>query len=80
MAVVVETTRSRLSTCVLEPDVYLTDGLRLFRVVQGFTWPAHKSQAILEDCRTLEEHAYASDELWTMGLIVVGARPTGRHQ
>ena len=62
----------RISTSALEPDVYLTDGLRLFRVVRGFAWPAHESKAVLEDCRTLEERAYSPDELWTMGLAVVG--------
>ena len=73
MAIVSETTRGRLSTSALEPDVYLTDGVRLFRVVRGFGWPAHESQAVLEDCRTLEEHAYRPDELWTMGLAPVAA-------
>ncbi len=72
MAIVAETRRGRLSTTALEPDVYLTDGLRLFRVVQGFAWPAHESKAVLEDCRTLEESAHSPEELWTMGLIVVG--------
>ncbi len=73
MAVVTETTRGRLSTTALEPDVYLTDGLQLFRVVRGFAWPAHESRAILEDCRTLEEYSYSPDELWTMGLVVVSS-------
>ena len=72
MAIVAETRRGRLSTSALEPDVYLTDGLRLFRVVRGFGWPAHESKAVLEDCRTLEEGADAPDELWTMGLTLVG--------
>ena len=63
MAIVTETTAGRISTSALEPDVYLTDGLRLFRVVRGFAWPAHESKAVLEDCRTLEERAYAPDEL-----------------
>jgi hypothetical protein len=73
MAIVVDTPRGRLSTSALEPNVYLTDGLRLFRVVRGLAWPAHESQAVLEDCRTLEEYAYSPKELWTMGLTVVGA-------
>ena len=72
MAIVTETTAGRISTSALEPDVYLTDGLRLFRVVRGFAWPAHESKAVLEDCRTLEERAYAPDELWSMGLAIVG--------
>lgn len=72
MAIVAETITGRLSTSAIEPDVYLTDGLRLFRVVRGFAWPAHESQAVLEDCRTLEERAYSPDELWAMGLALVG--------
>lgn len=71
MAIVAETTRGRLSTTALEPDVYMTDGLRLFRVVRGFGFPAHESHALLEDCRTLEESAYSPDELWAMGLRAV---------
>lgn len=71
MAIVTETTTGRLSASAFEPDVYLTDGFRLFRVVRGFAWPAHESTALLEDCRTLEECAYSPDQLWTMGLRVV---------
>ena len=71
MTIVAETTQGRISTGALEPDVYLTDGVRLLRVVRGFAWPAHESQAVLEDCRTLEERAYSPDELWAMGLSVV---------
>jgi hypothetical protein len=71
MAIVTEAATGRISTSALEPDVYLTDGLRLFRVVRGFAWPAHESKAILDDCRTLEERAYSPDELWT-SLAVVG--------
>lgn len=71
MAIVAETNSGRLSRSALEPDVYLTDGLRLFRVVRGFAWPAHESRAVLEDCRTLEEYAYTPDELWAMGMSVV---------
>jgi hypothetical protein len=73
MAIVAETARGLLSTSALEPDVYLTDGIRLFRVVRGFAWPAHESEAVLEDCLTLEECAYSPDELWAMGVTVVGA-------
>jgi hypothetical protein len=73
MAIATETARARRSNTALEPDVYLSDGIRLFRVVQGFGWPTHTSPAVLEDCRSLEEHAYTPDELWTMGLTVVGA-------
>jgi hypothetical protein len=72
MTIVAETSKGRLSTDV-EPDTYLTDGLRLFRVVRGFSWPIDESWATLEDCRTLEEYTYSPDELWGMGLSVVGA-------
>lgn len=70
MTIIAETTRGRLSSDV-EPDTYLTDGLRLFRVVRGFSWPTEASWATLEDCRTLEEYSYSPDELWGMGLSVV---------
>ncbi|MGA8219183.1 MAG: hypothetical protein WB771_11495 [Solirubrobacterales bacterium] len=73
MAIVTETTRGRLSTTALEPEVYLTDGLRLFRVVHGFAWPPHESHALLEDCRSLEECLYSPNELWAMGLRIVSA-------
>ena len=74
MAILTETSRGRLSASAVEPDVYLTDGVRLFRVVRGFAWPAHESQAVLEDCRTLEQSSYPPDELWSMGLRIVRAR------
>ena len=74
MTLVAETTGGRLSTSDVEPDVYLTDGLRLFRVVRGFAWPAHESQAVLEDCRTLERSSYAPGELRSMGLRIVLGR------
>ena len=74
MTILTETSRGRLSASAVEPDVYLTDGVRLFRVVRGFAWPAHESQAVLEDCRTLEQSSHPPDELWSMGLRIVRAR------
>jgi hypothetical protein len=67
----VETSFGRHSTAELKPSTYLTDGRRLFRVVRGFTWPPQESQAVLEDCRSLEERSYSSDQLSAMGLSVV---------
>ena len=70
MTILAETTRRRLSTDV-ETTTYLTDGLRLFRVVRGFSFPVIDSWATLEDCRTLGQHTFSPDELWGMGLCVV---------
>ncbi len=75
MAVVVDSTIASRTPGEHEPGTYLTDGRRLFRVVRGFAWPPHASEAILEDCRTLEEGAYPPDELARMGLRVV--QPAG---
>lgn len=74
MNTVAETSEGRLSASHVEPNVYLTDGIRLFRVVRGFAWPAHESQAVLEDCRTLEHSSYAPDQLSSMGLRIVRGR------
>jgi hypothetical protein len=52
----------------VEPSTYLTDGVRLFRVIVGFEWPPEESWAVLEDCRTLEQATYTPDELRRMGL------------
>ena len=54
-----------------ERSLYLTDGLRLFRVVRGETWPPEASYAVLEDCRTLEGRPYTVEELATMSLRIV---------
>lgn len=66
-----------------EGSAYLTDDSRLYRVVSGFTHPPEvthppeESCAALEDCATLEVTSYSPDELWTMGLRLVGrAAPT----
>jgi hypothetical protein len=48
------------------PGVYVTDGIRLFRVIS----PGQSlfPSAELEDCITLEVHRYFSDELFAMRL------------
>jgi hypothetical protein len=65
-----------LSSEDVETDVYLTDGLRLFRVVRGFTWPIRDSWAVLEDCLTLAQYTYAPDELGGLGLSIVRSGPS----
>jgi len=58
----------------LAPGSYLTDGERLFRVLSLLV--AGRSMLVsIEDCRTLEIHAYADSELETMRL----RRVRGRH-
>jgi hypothetical protein len=54
-----------------EPSAYLTDGVRLFRVITGFSYPPETSRATLEDCATLGVSSYSPDELWGMGLRLV---------
>ena len=53
--------------------VYLTDGLRLFRVVGTLT-PDDGPCLHLEDCYTLSEALYTTSELWEMDLRTVGLR------
>jgi hypothetical protein len=53
--------------------VYLTDGLRLFRVVGAMT-PDGGPCVHLEDCYTLSEALYTPGELWEMQLRTVGYR------
>jgi hypothetical protein len=67
MSPVREVGRARPASLV-EPGTYLTDGVRLLRVIVGFEWPPEESWAVLEDCRTLEQATYTPDELWRMGL------------
>ncbi len=59
---------------LIEPSTYLTDGRRLLRVVRGFTSPAENSFALLEDCRTLETHAFTAEELSGIALEIVRPR------
>lgn len=53
---------------VLAPGHYLTDGVRLFRVVSRFTSHDENASASLEDCYTLEIESYSPDELYSIGL------------
>ena len=54
-----------------EASLYLTDGLRLFRLVRGASWPPEATYAVLEDCYTLEARPYSVEELAGMQLSVV---------
>lgn len=72
--ILAETSRGTLLTEDVRPHAYLTDGFRLFRVIQGLPGSLEGS-AVLEDCRTLEHSAFAAEEIWGMGLSVV--RPAG---
>jgi hypothetical protein len=56
---------------LLRSGSYLTDGRSLFRVVSQFTTVGEHAFASLEDCLTLEVHAYAPGELHKMGLRLV---------
>ncbi|MBN1530013.1 MAG: hypothetical protein JW895_13195 [Thermoleophilaceae bacterium] len=51
-------------------DVYLTDGLRLFRLIETVAL-GHGPSARLEDCYTLREELHTRDELWRMQLHTV---------
>jgi hypothetical protein len=62
---------SRQAPSELACDDYLTDGHTLFRVVSRFTTVGDNVFASLEDCLTLEVHAYAPGELVEMRLIPV---------
>ena len=54
---------------------YLSDGVRLFRVVSPPTTVRERTFVRLEDCRTLEVQAYPPSELDSMGLRAV--QPAG---
>jgi hypothetical protein len=50
---------------------YVTDGLRLFRVVSPLASGPELETAELEDCLTLEVETYSPGELWAMRLVLV---------
>jgi hypothetical protein len=50
---------------------YVTDGQALYRVLSQFATVGDDVLASLEDCRTLEVHAYAPGELSAMRLRTV---------
>jgi hypothetical protein len=58
----------------LEAGAYVTDGMRLFRVVQRLDPLRGAAAAVLEDCLTLELRSYGAADLWEMGVRLV--RPT----
>jgi hypothetical protein len=64
--------RVRLRYRDLTPDRYLTDGLRLLRVVSRFVNDG-SMLVVLEDCVTLDAHALAAVE-----LVALGMRPVRR--
>ena len=53
-----------------EAGAYLTDGRRLFRVVEQLD-PTLDRPALLEDCLTLELQAYGPGDLWDLRLTKV---------
>jgi hypothetical protein len=55
----------------LDERAYVTDGTRLFRVVQPINPPRAVTSAVLEDCRTLDLHSFTAANLWEMGLRAV---------
>ena len=59
--------RVRLRHRDLAPDRYLTDGLRLLRVVSRFVNDG-SVLVVLEDCSTLDAHALAAVELVALGM------------
>jgi hypothetical protein len=64
--------RVRLRHRDLTPDRYLTDGLRLLRVLSRFVNDG-SVLVVLEDCATLDAHALAAVE-----LVALGMRPVRR--
>jgi hypothetical protein len=59
--------RARLRLRDLAPDRYLTDGQRLFRVVDRFVSDG-SILVVIEDCVTLDARAYAGAELMPMDV------------
>ena len=55
----------------LDEGAYVTDGMRLFRVVQRLDPLRGAASAVLEDCLTLELRSYAPADLWEMGVRLV---------
>ena len=55
----------------LDEGAYVTDGARLYRVVQRLDPLRCTAAAALEDCLTIEVRSYAAADLWEMGLRLV---------
>ena len=68
---------NRSSVARTQPDpglhegAYVTDGRRLFRVVQPINPPRAVASAVLEDCMTLDAQAFTPRQLAEMGLRTV---------
>ncbi|MGO9496677.1 MAG: hypothetical protein ACLQA5_08220 [Solirubrobacteraceae bacterium] len=55
----------------LDEGAYVTDGVRLFRVVLRLDPLRGAAAAVLEDCLTLELRSYGAADLWEMGVRLV---------
>jgi hypothetical protein len=64
-------TEHRVLPQSLCPDAYVTDGIRLFRVMDRLIDPWHGESAHLEDCLTLRSSFYPVDELRVRGFRLV---------
>jgi hypothetical protein len=53
------------------PDAYVTDGIRLFRIMDQLLDPWHGESAHVEDCLTLRTWIYPIDELRVRGFRLV---------
>jgi hypothetical protein len=62
---------SSSATPEYEPGSYMTDGWRLFRVVEPLDSGVEPGLSWLEDCMTLTVESYAPDELWELNLRLV---------
>jgi hypothetical protein len=54
-----------------EPGRYLTDGVRLYRVVAALASPSGRAMVELEDCRSLEVVLMPADQLDPLALRAV---------
>jgi len=69
---IVQSRRSNRLLSSLCPDAYVTDGIRLYRVVSALLDPWNGSHgAQLENCLTLETKLFSMQELRWMNLDVV---------
>jgi hypothetical protein len=71
------TQSSRANAATLDGEAYVTDGTRLFRVVEPMRPLCGRLSAVLEDCVTLESHAYTAADLWEMRVRLVKGATAG---
>ena len=71
------TSSSRAAAPTLDSGAYVTDGTRLFRVVQPMRPLRGQASAVLEDCLTLESRSYIAAELWEMRVRLVRGATSG---